>query len=246
MELNDVLEGNDSPAEVVAEQVTETEVITEPEVTASETPTEEVTTEEVTKGEKVAVPPTVEELNRELTAFKAKAQDEKRKRQELESRYAKPEAETEIPDVFDDPKGFLDEATRRASEQFNQRILASSQRRAERKYGDEFTEKVEAANEFLNANPDIAERVFSGDDPVEEAIYELQQFEEKQKLQDPNYVDKLTAEIEAKVRATVEAEMAAKADKTAGISPSLAQVGSSPVEEGTWTGVTPLSEVLAS
>ena len=238
--LNDVLNGNDEPEEVT-EEVTEVETTEVPEETTDEA-TEEVaeTDEEPPKGEETpAEPPSVEELQKELNAFKAKAQDEKRKRQELE---AKQQEQTKLPDVLDESFGetLMTEAQKIAQTE----RLTMSKFLAERDHPD-LEAKLDVYETLALSNPALAQQVLDSPSPYHEVVSIVDKHERLEKMENlDEWEAKKTAEIEAQVRAKIEAEQKAKADKTSGITPSLAQTGSSPVDENTWTGPTPIDQLV--
>ena len=240
-DLNDVLNGSDESEEVTAtEEVTEVESAEEAteEVQAAEE-VEELT-EETPKGEETpAEPPSVEELQKELNAFKAKAQDEKRKRQELE---AKKDTETKLPDVLDD--NFSDSLLTEAQKIAQNQTLNMSEFLARRDHPD-LDAKVEVFEALAASNPAFAQQVFNSPSPYHELVSIVDKHERLEKMENlDEWEAKKTADIEAQVRAKIEAEQKAKAEKTSGITPSLAQTGSSPVDENVWTGPTPITQLL--
>lgn len=248
--LEEVLEPLDTdPIEkVVEEESAKTEQPEDEKPTGSE---EEPKTE---TGEQEAEPPSVETLQQQLAdkdaklneaigqanAFKASAVDERHKRQALQQEHEKKQP---LTDVLENQDQFANEILARADERFEARIMASSHRRAERKYGTDYQSKVDAANEYLNDNPSIAAEVFAGDDPVEDAILAHERFLESEQLKDPNYMAAHDAKIAEEAVAKYKAEQEAKAKKTAGITHSLSKETSNHVGE-TWTGPKPIDDVL--
>lgn len=223
------------------EPVTEaTETPAEPEATEQETTAE---TEEVT--EEVAEPegsPAEPEKDEKIPLAALMAEREKRQLyekqlQEAQQKIAKfeeaPKPELNIPDPIDDGEGFqssVKQAFESIPEQVNsavqQRLDQASFRRAERKYGDEFQEKIALANEYLNQNPQIQ---LPGDDIVEEAFEVYEKHLEVQQWQDPDFVAKKEAEIEQRLLEKLSKQQTETADKEAAkqklaetLTPSLA------------------------
>ena len=239
-EINDLLNGTESEAvevetveavETVETVETEVPAVTEEVIPAA---TEEV--EEVPTGlEKVELPSTeelqsqVETITKELNAYKTKAKDEKTKRQELEKK--------ELPDVYDDnfADSLLNEAQQLAvNERFN---LSEFMARKE------FT----AYEALVESNPALQQQLISAPSPYHEMVDIVDKHERVSAMENiDEWEAKKTAEIEQKVRQQIEAEQALRDGKVAGLSPSLAKVGSSPIAENTWTGPTPINDLIAS
>jgi len=260
MDLEQVLNGEDAPE--VAPEAVETEQAqpekaeSEPLKAEAEESGEEATGldegDELPSSEQEQPAGTLEEqlenTRKELNAYKAKARDEKTKRQQAEaSLQGKPEPvqQQELPDPLDDPAGYAAAVQRMADNRYTQRVLISSHKRAQRKYGSEYEAKMEAAGTWLaQTNPEIRDSVLFGDDPVEDAIVEYEKHTETEKLKDPNYIAQLTEKARQEGYEKAQAELKRKADEVSGISPSLAKAGSSEVGAHTWSGPTPLTNIL--
>jgi hypothetical protein len=246
-EINDLLNGTESEAvevetveavEPVETVETEVPAVTEEVIPAA---TEEV--EEVPTGlEKVELPSTeelqsqVETITKELNAYKTKAKDEKTKRQELEKK--------ELPDVYDDnfADSLLNEAQQLAvNERFN-----LSEFMARKEFPD-LDQKITAYEALVESNPALQQQLISAASPYHEMVDIVDKHERVSAMENiDEWEAKKTAEIEQKVRQKIEAEQAVRDGKVAGLSPSLAKVGSSPIAENTWTGPTPINDLIAS
>lgn len=212
----------------------EAEVVEElAEVTPDETETESTVETESEETEEVGSPTEPEKPEAKEVPLAALL-DERDKRQSLqkqldELRTQTPEVKQEIPSVFDDEAGFNKSIDDRIDAKVQARLNQASASRAQRKYGDEFEAKLAEANEFLNSNPSIANEVLSGDDPMEAAFERHAQYKESLQLNDPNYREKLKAEIKAEalkeIQAELDGDLKAKTEKdklTESLTPSLA------------------------
>jgi ATP-dependent protease HslVU (ClpYQ) ATPase subunit len=177
-----------------------------------ETPDEPVETTEAT-GEDTA-PPAEETQDKEVLAFKAKAQDEKRKRQEAQQQLQEMEArlkrleepETEI-DYWEDPKKAIDSTVETRfnalEEQMTSRIWGLSEQLAKERHEDyqEITDYF--VDHVAPKSPHLVEQAKLEPNPYE-FIY--QQAKAQKQLEEVGDVDKLRAQI----RAEIEAELKGK------------------------------------
>ena len=147
--------------------------------------------------------PTVESLQKQLSAFKAKALDETKKRQAIEN---KPVAEKPIEFDWDNPNNSLAAIEARANTKAEGRFLAMSASQARARH-DDYTEKYDVFVEMIQENPSLMDTVVAQDDPAEYA-YQLG----KQK-QFANEVGKDPVEYEAKLKAKHFAEFQAEQTK---------------------------------
>jgi len=260
MELTEILNGETetseaSPSEEAAPAVTEqpsepTQEAKSEEAEKSPEEPQEAKSEETTGLKKDELPSSkelqsqLENTQKELGAYKAKARDEKTKRQELESLKAQAEKKP-LPDIFDDQKGFADGLKQELGRNQANERLNTSEFYAAREFG---AEKISAYKErfiaMANEKPELAQQVMSSVSPYHTMIETLDRIDQLQEMQSPDYQEKLKAQVRAEVEAELNAESEAKALEVAGISPSLAKRGSAEVGSSTWTGPTPLTNIL--
>ena len=159
-----------------------------------------------------------DDLPSESKGLLAKAQDEKRKRQELEkqlddmkaqieklSQSKQQEAETpeiDEPDVLDE--GYTPHIKSLISNEVIKVKVELSRDNAIDKWGDEF---IEAEKFFMsNASENDLAQALKSSNPAKFVFDIVKQHKEKQKTQDPDYVNNLEAEIRAKVLKEMETE----------------------------------------
>lgn len=159
-----------------------------------------------------------DDLPSESKGLLAKAQDEKRKRQELEkqlddmkaqieklSQSKQQEAETpeiDEPDVLDE--GYTPHIKSLISNEVIKVKVELSRDNAIDKWGDEF---IEAEKFFMsNASENDLAQALKSSNPAKFVFDIVKQHKEKQKIQDPDYVKNLEAEIRAKVLKEMETE----------------------------------------
>lgn len=159
-----------------------------------------------------------DDLPSESKGLLAKAQDEKRKRQELEkqlddmkaqieklSQSKQQEAETpeiDEPDVLDE--GYTPHIKSLISNEVIKVKVELSRDNAIDKWGDEF---IEAEKFFMsNASENDLAQALKSPNPAKFVFDIVKQHKEKQKIQDPDYVKNLEAEIRAKVLKEMETE----------------------------------------
>lgn len=197
--------------------------------------------------------PAQPEFTERERAFLKTAEEERRKRQELERRLAAPAqspAPTEPPKTFwDDPEGHL-----KAMQQSNQQIaiqtkLQTAEMIARSRYKD-FDQEMAVFAEMAQTMPGLAQQCVSAPDPAEFAYRTGKAHRE---LREAGGLDQLKAKIEAETRARLEAEFKAKeearakelAEQRAALPGSLSDVrGASTPRKMEYVGPTPLADIL--
>ena len=159
-----------------------------------------------------------DDLPSESKGLLAKAQDEKRKRQELEkqlddmkaqieklSQSKQQEAETpeiDEPDVLDE--GYTPHIKSLITNEVIKVKVELSRDNAIDKWGDEF---IEAEKFFMsNASENDLAQALKSSNPAKFVFDIVKQHKEKQKIQDPDYVKNLEAELRAKILKEMETE----------------------------------------
>jgi hypothetical protein len=189
-----------------------------PESSSEETSSEEEDPAEETK-EKDAITEKVEDdLPSESKGLLAKAQDEKRKRQDLEKQLddmkaqieklsqskqqeAK-EPQIEEPDTLDE--GYTPYVKNLITSEVVKVKTELSRELAIDKWGEEF---IEAEKFFMsNANENDLAEALKSSNPAKFVFDIVKKHKEQQKIQDPNYVKNLEAELRAKILKEMETE----------------------------------------
>lgn len=223
--------------------------IPKPKEEAKEEPKAEV--KEEPKPE-VKQEPKREEFTEKERAFLRAAEEERRKRQELERRLAeleKPKQEGEKKTFWDDPEGFLRAHDQQIEQKLTQREmnakLATAEAIARVKYKD-FDDNIQEFAQALQATPGLRDSWLAAPDPAEFAY----RFGERTKMiREAGSLDSLREKIEKETRAKLEAEYKAKqkeldAQREA-LTPSLSDVrGAAKREQPVYTGPTPLDDIL--
>ena len=193
------------------------------DTTPEEASSEEATSEEASSessSEEVA-PPEPEELSKESKGLLAKAQDEKKKRQDLEKQLEEmkvqieklaqskqPEAEAEAPKITEPDtldEGYTPYIKSLISNEVIKVKTELSREQALEKGGDDF---VEAEKFFMDhANEADIANALKASNPAKYVFETVQKFQDQQKLQDPDYVKKLEAEIREKVLKELQGEI---------------------------------------
>ena len=197
---------------------TETETVEDvPDASSEDVSNEDDTIVEPTK-EDAETEKADDDLPSESKGLLAKAQDEKRKRQDLEkqldemkaqieklSQSKQQEAETpqiEEPDVLDE--GYTPHIKSLISNEVIKVKVELSRDNAIDKWGDEF---IEAEKYFMsNANENDLAQALKASNPAKFVFDIVKQHKEKQKIQDPDYVKNLEAELRAKILKEMETE----------------------------------------
>ena len=197
--------------------------------------------------------PKREEFTDKERAFLRAAEEERRKRQELERRLAELEKpkqpEGEKKTFWDDPEGHLKTFEQGLEQKLTQRELntklATSEAIARTRYQD-FDEKIQVFAEVLQQTPGLHAQWLASQDPAEFAY----RFGERTKMvRDAGSIDELKAKIAKETRARLEVEFKAKQkeleDQRAALTPSLSDVrGVAKREQPVYTGPTPLDDIL--
>jgi hypothetical protein len=194
-----------------------------------------------------------EEFTEKERAFLRAAEEERRKRQDLERRLAeleKPKPAQEDKKTFwDDPEGHLKSFETSLEQKLTQREmnvkLATAEAIARTKYKD-FDDNVQEFAQALQATPGLRESWLAAPDPAEFAY----RFGERTRMiREAGSLDSLREKIEKETRAKLEAEYKAKqkeleAQREA-LTPSLSDVrGAAKREQPVYTGPTPLDDIL--
>lgn len=197
--------------------------------------------------------PKREEFTDKERAFLRAAEEERRKRQELERRLAdleKPKTETEKKTFWDDPEGHLKGWEQALEQKFTQREmnvkLQTAEAIARTKYKD-FDANIEVFAGLLQTTPGLREQWLASPDPAEFAYRAGQG---NRMLSEAGSIDALREKIEKETRAKLEAEFKAKNEQLekqrAALPGSLSDVrGASTRQAPVFTGPTPLEDILA-
>lgn len=204
--LDDVLQGNDEP-EVVEQAAPEPEItkVEEAEPTTEPEPT------------KQAEPP-------EVSAFKAQALDERRKRQALEQQLRALEEQqrqipTEKPDFWENPDAAMDARIAEIQRASDMRFYALAEDMTKGKYSD-YEEISDYFVEVLAPqNPGLIEQARNQANPYE-FIYKATKAQKE--LAEVGDINALKAKLRAEVEAELRTSMAKEAEKLAKIPGSLA------------------------
>ncbi len=230
---------------------------TKEEIAAEKAPKEpEAKTEEPAKEvvaePKAAAPATKQELDPQVKAFLAAAQDERRKRQDLERQLAEiqkrlPQAEPEKKETFwDNPEGFFQKQSQALEEQRLSMKLEAAELIARSKYPD-FGEMLPKFEELVRTVPGLMHQWVNSANPGE---FAYQTAKNHMQLADAGSIDALRTQIEKEVRVKIEAETRAKnedkAKEAAKLPTSLSSVKGAAASQQTqeWTGPTSLDDVL--
>src|SRR3990167_3720428 len=181
-------------------------------------------------------------------AFLARAEDEKRKRQELEDRFRQqpqaPQAPQEPKTFWDDPEGSLKSFQNRLFQEITKTRLNTAEIVARSRYPD-FEETLSGFDEMVKTTPGLYEKWISSSDPADFAYKTVKSHKE---LQEAGDIDKLRAKIEKETRIKIEAELKDKAkklhDEREAIPQSLSEVRGTPGSKVMWNGPEPLESIL--
>src|SRR3990167_6499180 len=156
-------------------------------------------------------------------AFLARAEDEKKKRQELENRFRQqpqqpqqppqpaPQPAAEPKTFWDDPEGNLKSFQDKMFTEITRNRLNSAEMVARYKYPD-FEEVLGGFDEMLKNTPGLYEKWINAPDPADFAYRTVKSHKE---LQEAGDIDKLRAKIEKETRIKLEAELKEKAETLA-------------------------------
>lgn len=193
-----------------------------------------------------------QEFTEKEKAFLRAAQEERGKRQELERRLAAMEASKPAEPVktfWDDPEAALKAHEDRIKAEGNNARLNMAEFSARQRHTD-FDEKIAVFSTLIQQTPGLHQQWLASPDPAEFA-YALGK--NHKELQEVGGIEQLRAKIQAetttRVRAEVEAELKAKADKLAqdraALPPSLSDARSTGgANKPVWGGPESMEEIL--
>jgi len=212
--------------------------VIEPEQVAPEPEAEVIEAVEETKPavEEIATP-TVEETqpveSPEIAAFKAKALDETQKRQNLETQLndmrQKMEANQQPKqDFWENPEEVLSGITQQFDsrlQQMNTNLSVNMMKTIHQDYDEKESEFIEAAQ----SNPALIMQMNNSDNPAKFAYDYATNQRNLAEMQDPNYREKLKAEVRAEIEAEskgkIEAEIQKRSELTGSLSTARATGG---------------------
>lgn len=214
--------------EAVQETVETSEVEVAEKVEATEAEKPEVKPEEEKPEVKKEEPTSSEESDKQEWTF-AMAKDERQKRQKLEkeleelrAKYEKTD-QAEMPDIFDDQKGFVKTLEERHQRELHN-LRIDIYREAMIEANPDYEEKEAKFLEMAKESPILATQLRKAKNPAKFVYDQVKKYEQFEKLQDVDaYEKKLRAELEAKVLKEVEAKKQQEADVAESLSPSLAK-----------------------
>lgn len=205
------------------------------------------------KEEKVEVkaeaPPKQEQPKQDMSdkerALLYTAQEERRKRQELEKKLAEMGSKEPPKTFWDDPETRLAKHLEEIQSVATNTRLQTAEAIARSKYSD-FQEKVDVFAQIVQQTPGLAQQWLASPDPAEFA-YKLGK--NHKELQEAGNLDALRAKMEKEIRLKVENEMKANAEKLAAeraaIPPSLSDARGTTSHRPVWNGPPPLEDILA-
>lgn len=209
--------------------------------------------EPVKESQKETKPAAVQqEFTDKEKAFLRAAEEERRKRQILEKEIA--EIKSKLPKepektFWDDPEAALKAHEDRIKQEATNARLQMAEFTARQKHPD-FDEKIAVFGEVIQKTPGLHQQWLSSPDPAE---FAYQVGKNHKDLQEVGSIEEMRAKIErettARVRAEVEAELKAKAEKLAkereAIPESLSKARSTgSVNRPVWNGPTPMDDIL--
>ncbi len=194
-----------------------------------------------------------EEFTEKERAFLRAAEEERRKRQDLErqlAEYRAPKEKTEEKKSFwDDPEGHLKSFESSLEQKLTQREintkLQTSEVIARSRYKD-FDEKVTIFSELMRETPALHAQMVAASDPAE---FVYRTAARTKMIQEAGSIDELRAKIEKETREKLEAEYKAKEKdlekQRAALTGSLSEVkGAAPQQRTVYSGPTPLGDIL--
>jgi hypothetical protein len=194
--------------------------------------------------------PPQQEMTEKERAFLRTAEEERRKRQELERelsqyRQKQPEKPEEKKSFWDDPEGHFKSFEQRLAQREVALTLQVSERIARSKYQD-FDEKIGEFAESLKNTPGLHAQWLSSPDPAEFAYRHGHRVKE---MRDVGDIEQYKAKIEKETRAKLEAEFKAKQDeldkKRSELPGSLSDVrGTTTQQKPVYAGPTTLDDIL--
>lgn len=187
-------------------------------------------------------------------AFLARAQDEARKRQELERRYQQqpqqPPGETPDPNAkfWEDPNAALTKHRQEIESITVQTRLNTTEALARQRYPD-FDLNIQEFAQVLQSTPGLQGQWLSQVDPAE---FAYQTGKRHKELREAGGIEQLRTKIEAETRARVKAELDAEYKKREddamkareALPGSLAGVTGTRQQTPAWSGPTPMEDIL--
>jgi hypothetical protein len=202
--------------------------------------------------------PPKEEFSAKEKALLYAAQEERRKRQELEQQLAQyrqqPQTPQEAPKPFwEDPDGAVAqyqktiEATKAEfAQNFFKQKLEFTEELARVKYPD-YNEVVEVFKEVAQQAPGLVQQCMTSQNPAEFA-YKLGKHHKE--MRDVGSIEEYKKKAEKELRVKIEAEMKEKYEKEMKarqeLVPSLSDARSTQANKAVWGGPTPLDNILGS
>jgi hypothetical protein len=202
--------------------------------------------------------PPKEEFSAKEKALLYAAQEERRKRQELEQQLAQyrqqPQTQQEAPKPFwEDPDGAVAqyqktiEATKAEfAQNFFKQKLEFTEELARVKYPD-YNEVVEVFKEVAQQAPGLVQQCMTSQNPAEFA-YKLGKHHKE--MRDVGSIEEYKKKAEKELRVKIEAEMKEKYEKEMKarqeLVPSLSDARSTQANKAVWGGPTPLYNILGS
>jgi hypothetical protein len=200
---------------------------------------------------KPEVKPPQQEMSEKERAFLRAAEEERRKRQDLERELAQyrqqkqPEKTEEKKTFWDDPEGHFKTVEQRMAQRELAMTLKVSEQLARSKYQD-FDDKIGVFAESLKATPGLHAEWLASPDPAEFAYKHGARLKEMREVGD---LDKYREKIEKETRAKLEAEFKAKQEelekKRSELPGSLSDVrGTTTQQKPVYAGPTSLDDIL--
>lgn len=200
----------------------------------------------------VAKPPE-QELSEKERAFLAKANDETRKRQQIEQEFNEfrarasppaPKPQEPAKTFFDDPDGFLAERDRRVELGMMQNKADTSEMIARSQHQD-YDEVFKVFAEVAKTTPGLVAQAFAAPHPAEFAYRVGKNYKE---IQAAGSIDAMREKIEKETRLKLEQEYKEKEERLlkerASIPGSLTDARGSVTTRPVWTGPTPMDTIL--
>ena len=202
-------------------------------------------------------PAAAQEFTDKERAFLRAAEEERRKRQELERRLADLEKAKETPKeasgepaktFWDDPEGSLKANMGQLREEVSRQVTASrlntSEMIARSRYQD-FDDKIKAFGEIMQKTPGLYQQFITNPDPGEFAYQLAKQHME---FQEVGSIPALRAKIEKETRLKLEEELKQKAEalakEKAAIPPSITEAPSKGQNRRVFSGPTSMDDIL--
>ena len=246
--MDDFLEGTpqETEQEVVEEEapIVETEGEKDPEPPTGE---EDQPKEEEPQPE---AQPTVEELVARANAFQRKAEDEVRKRQQIEAyiQQQQSQAQEEKPEFWDAPEEMIEskiqQVRQEIGQEFQSRLLNMSEASARSRHED-YQEKFEVFSQMVQRDPAIYQQMIQQPDPAEYAYRAAKRLVDIQSIGDiDSFKEQTRAEIRAEIEAEVKADFEKRLNQADNLPGSFSEKSSKVAPRGEWAGPTSLNSIL--